>query len=168
MLNAPVLVLNANFEPLNVCNIQRALGLLWVGKAEILQNGRGPIYTISQTYECPSVIRLQYMVHRPRARVRLNKREIFRRDEYRCQYCGRHSAHLTIDHIVPRHRGGQFTWENLVSACPPCNRFKANRTPQEAGMTLYKLPTEPPATAIYLYGRYLKNNEEWAEYLSGW
>lgn len=168
MLDAPVLVLNANFEPLNVCNIPRALGLVLVGKAEILQNGRGAVYSASRSYECPSVIRLQYMVHRPRPRVRLSKREIFRRDEYRCQYCGRYSAHLTIDHVIPRDRGGQFTWENLVSACPTCNRLKGNRTPQEAGMTLYKQPAEPPATAMYLYGRYLRNNQEWAKYLDGW
>ncbi len=167
-MNTPVLVLNANFEPLNVCSTARAMGLILVGKAEIIQNGRGVIRTPTRTYERPSVIRLQYMVHRPRPRVRLNKREIFRRDGYRCQYCGRVSAHLTLDHVVPKNRGGKYTWDNLVSACPQCNRRKGNRTPKEAGMKLRRLPAEPRATALYLYGHYLKQNEEWARYLEGW
>ncbi len=167
-MNTPVLVLNANFEPLNVCSTARAMGLILVGKAEIVQNGRGVIRTPTRVYERPSVIRLQYMVHRPRPRVRLNKREIFRRDGYRCQYCGRVSAHLTLDHVVPKNRGGKYTWDNLVSACPQCNRRKGNRTPQEAGMKLRRLPTEPRATALYLYGHYLKRNKEWAKYLEGW
>jgi len=167
-MDSPVLVLNANFEPLNVCSTARAMGLLLVGKAEIVQNGRGVIRTATRTYERPSVVRLQYMVHRPRPRVRLSKREIFRRDGYRCQYCGRTFAHLTLDHVVPRHRQGKYEWENLVGACPTCNRFKGNRTPQEAGMVLRSVPAEPPATALYLYGQYLKVNQEWAGYLEGW
>ena len=167
-MNSPVLVLNANFEPLNVCNTARAMGLLLVGKAEIILNGRGVIRTTTRTYERPSVIRLQYMVHRPRPRVRLCKREIFRRDGYHCQYCGRTSSHLTLDHVVPRHREGRYEWENLVSACPQCNRHKGNRTPWEAGMDLQSIPAEPPASALYLYGQYLKRNQVWAEYLDGW
>jgi 5-methylcytosine-specific restriction endonuclease McrA len=168
MIDAPVLVLNVNFEPLNVCRTARAIGLLIMGKAEIIENGRGVIRTPTRTYEQPSVIRLQYMVHRPRPHVRLNKREVFRRDGYRCQYCGYRSLHLTLDHIVPKHRGGRYEWGNLVSACPQCNRHKADRTLQEAGMSLRSRPAEPPATAIYLYGRYLRENEEWASYLEGW
>jgi 5-methylcytosine-specific restriction endonuclease McrA len=167
-MKVPVLVLNVNFEPLNVCNTARAMGLLTMGKAEILQNGRGVVRTPSRTYERPSVIRLRYMVHRPRPHVRLSKREIFRRDGFRCQYCGRPSAHLTLDHVIPRYRGGVHTWENLVSACPPCNRRKGHRTPQEAGMTLFSRPAEPAATALYLYGQYLQSNQEWTPYLQGW
>ena len=167
-MKAPVLVLNANFEPLNVCSTARAIGLLFVGKAEILQNGRGLIRTTSRTYERPSVIRLQYMVQRPRPRVRLSKREIFRRDGYRCQYCGRSSSRMTLDHVIPKHRGGTHEWQNLVSACPPCNRYKGHRTPREAGMKLLHVPTEPAATALYVYGRYLTRNEEWVPYLQGW
>lgn len=167
-MDAPVLVLNVNFEPLNVSNTARAIGLLVVGKAEIVQNGRGLIYTPVRAYERPSVIRLRYMVHRPHPRVRLSKREIFRRDGYRCQYCGQSSAYLTLDHVLPRYRGGTYEWENLVSACPQCNRRKGNRTPQEAGMRLIHLPTEPAPSALYLYGRYLARNQEWVRYLEGW
>jgi len=167
-MNAPVLVLNANFEPLNVCDTARALGLLFLGKAEIICNGRGVIRTPSRAFERPSVIRLNYMIHRPHPRVRLSKREVFRRDGYRCQYCGRTSARLTLDHVLPKHQGGGYEWENLVSACPQCNRRKGHHTPQEAGMQLQSAPSEPPATALYLYGQYLKHNQEWEEYLAGW
>jgi 5-methylcytosine-specific restriction endonuclease McrA len=167
-MNVPVLVLNVNYEPLNVCSTARAVGLLFLGKAEIVQNGRGVLRTAMRVYERPSVIRLGYMVHRPYPHVRLNKREVFRRDGYCCQYCGRPSAHLTLDHVLPKKYGGQYEWENLVSACPQCNRRKGSRTPQEAGMVLRSMPREPPATAMYLYGRYLKQNEEWAKYLEGW
>jgi len=167
-MNTPVLVLNVTFEPINVCSTARAMGLLILDKAEIVQNGRGVIRTTTRAYERPSVIRLQYMVHYPHPRVRLNKREILRRDGFRCQYCGRPSARLTLDHVLPKKRGGQYKWENMVSACPQCNRRKGSRTPKEAGMKLVASPVEPPATALYLYGRYLKQNGEWAEYLEGW
>jgi 5-methylcytosine-specific restriction endonuclease McrA len=167
-IEAPVLVLNITFEPINVCSTARAMGLLTVGKAEIVQNGRGVIRTPTRTYERPSVIRLQYMVHRPYPHVRLNKREVFRRDGHRCQYCGQVSARLTLDHVVPKKHGGSYEWNNLVSACPQCNRYKGSRTPQEAGMRLMSMPVEPPATAMYLYGRYLKQNRAWARYLQGW
>jgi 5-methylcytosine-specific restriction endonuclease McrA len=167
-MNAPVLVLNVNYEPLNICSTGRAMGLIVLGKAEIVQNGRGVIRTARRVFERPSVIRLGYMVHRPHPRVRLNKREIFRRDQYCCQYCGRTTTHLTLDHVLPKTRGGRYVWENLVSACPQCNRRKGGRTPQEAGMMLLATPREPPATALYLYGRYISVNQDWARYLEGW
>jgi 5-methylcytosine-specific restriction endonuclease McrA len=167
-MDAPVLVLNVNYEPLNVCNTARAMGLLVIGKAELVQNGRGVIRTASRTYERPSVIRLRYMIHRPRPHVRLCKREIFRRDGYRCQYCGRSTSHLTLDHVHPRYRGGGYSWDNLVSACPQCNRRKGHRTLHESGMTLHSRPQEPAATALYLYAAYLDRNQEWKEYLAGW
>ena len=105
-MNEPVLVLNANYEPLNVCTTRRALGLLQTGKARMLLDGRGYIRTVRTSYPRPSIVRLGYMIKRPRPRVRLTKREIFRRDDYVCQYCGSRSTSLTIDHVVPRHRGG--------------------------------------------------------------
>lgn len=167
-MNEPVLVLNCNFEPLNVCSTRRAVGLLMVGKAEIVANGRGYIRTVASTFPRPSVIRLEHMVHRPRLHVRLCKREILRRDEFTCQYCGQASSHLTIDHVVPRHRGGLFTWENLVAACPPCNRRKGGRTLPEARMTLRRLPFEPRPSAQYLFGRQARHNDDWQAYLAGW
>jgi len=111
-MNEPVLVLNGNYEPINVCNTKRAMGLILADKAMVLENGRGFIRTVSRTYERPSVIRLVYVVRRPRPHVRLSKREILRRDGYRCQYCGKETSQLTIDHVVPRHRGGRHSWES--------------------------------------------------------
>jgi len=167
-MNEPVLVLNGNYEPINVCNTKRAMGLILVGKATVLENGRGFIHTVSCIYERPSVIRLVYMVRRPRPHVRLCKREVLRRDEYRCQYCGREASQLTIDHIVPRYRGGQHSWENLVAACPQCNRRKGGRTLAEVRMKLLRQPFEPRPTAQYFFGRYLAGDGLWAKYLEGW
>jgi 5-methylcytosine-specific restriction endonuclease McrA len=169
-MNEPVLVLNRNFEPINVCNTQRAVGLLMVGKAEIVENGRGHIRTSSSVFPRPSVIRLANMVHRPRPRVKLTKREIFRRDDYTCQYCGQTVPRLTIDHIMPRYRGGEYSWENLVAACPQCNRRKGGRTLQEVHMSLRRRPREPQPNAEYLYGRHLREADciEWKKYLEGW
>jgi 5-methylcytosine-specific restriction endonuclease McrA len=167
-MNQPVLVLNANFEPLNVCDTRRALGLILTGKAEMVANGRGYVHTPRVIYPRPSVIRLEQMVRRPRPRVKLTKREIFRRDNYTCQYCGRQSPHLTIDHVLPRHRGGQHRWDNLVAACAQCNRHKGGRTAVEANMQLRHRPGEPAATANYLFGRHLDENADWKRYIDGW
>ena len=168
MNELPVLVLNANFEPLNVCDTRRAIGLILTGKAEMVANGRGLIHTARQNYPRPSVIRLESMVRRPRPRVKLTKREIFRRDNYTCQYCGRQAAHLTIDHVEPRHRGGGHRWDNLVAACQQCNRHKGGRSAAEANMHLRHNPAEPAATAAYLFGRHLADNADWAKYIDGW
>ncbi|NIM95702.1 MAG: HNH endonuclease [Anaerolineales bacterium] len=167
-MNMPVLLLNANYEPLNVCTTRRALGLLITGKAEMLMNGRGYIRTVRLSVPRPSVIRLGYMVKRPRPKVRLTKQEIFRRDGHACQYCGRRVRGLTIDHVIPRYRGGEYSWFNLVTACPECNRKKGGRTLQETKMTLINLPYEPRATALYLYGSHLQENDSWQQYLDGW
>ena len=167
-MNEPVLVLNLNFEPLNVCDTRRAVGLLMLGKAEIIENGRGEIRTAAAAFPRPSVIRLAHVIHRPRPRVKLTKREIFRRDDHRCQYCGMTASRLTIDHVVPRHRGGGHDWNNLVTACPPCNRRKGGRLLHEAHMTLLKPLREPHASADYLFGRYTRNGVEWSKYLQGW
>lgn len=167
-LKAPVLVLNANFEPLNVCSTKRAMGLLFAGKAELLLDGRGFIQTVRQAYPRPSIIRLGYMIKRPRPHVRLTKREIFRRDNYTCQYCGNRSHRLTVDHIIPRHRGGEYSWTNLVTACPMCNLKKGGRTLEEANMMLRRPPHEPRPTAVYLFGNHLSENDDWRPYLEGW
>lgn len=167
-LNAPVLILNVNFEPLHVSNTKRALGLLLSGKAELIMNGRGTIRTNTAVFEIPSVIRLSYMIKRPRMRVNLTKREVLRRDNYTCQYCGRQTKQLTIDHIVPRHAGGGNEWRNLVAACQNCNRQKGGRTPEQANMRLRRPPFEPKPSAMYLFGHYLPHRDEWEPFLHGW
>ncbi len=167
-MNSPVLVLNANFEPLNVCTTRRAICLMLSGKAEMLLDGRGFIRTVRELYPRPSVIRLDYMIKRPRPRVRLSKRELFRRDNYTCQYCGSKTPHLTIDHVIPRHRGGDYSWSNLVSACASCNTKKGGRRIEEARMRLLRAPSEPRPTAIYLYSNHLVSNQDWRQFLEGW
>ena len=166
--NVPVLVLNQNYEPLNVCGIRRAVGMLFCGKAEIVENGRGELHSARRTIPFPSVIRLSYHIRRPRPRVKLTRREIFRRDGYTCQYCGVYSRSLTMDHVVPRHRGGEHSWENLVSACPTCNRRKGGRTPEEAHMRLLHVPYEPRPSVMYLFGQHLEANDGWHKFLKGW
>lgn len=168
MTHQPVLVLNANYEPLNVCDTRRALSLVLSGKAQTVLHRHEPVRTASGVVPRPSVIKLEHMVRRPRPRVKLSKREIFRRDNYTCQYCGRQTTHLTIDHVVPRHRGGGHLWDNLVAACPNCNRRKGGLTPVDAGMPLRQRPIEPSPTADYLFSRHLPENEEWRMYIQGW
>jgi 5-methylcytosine-specific restriction endonuclease McrA len=167
-MEAPVLVLNANFEPLNVCNTRRAIGLILSGKADMVMNGRGYVHTVKLSFPIPSVIRLDQMVHRPRLRVKLTRREVFRRDNYTCQYCGRHSSDLTVDHVLPKHLGGKHTWTNVVAACPPCNHRKGGRKLEEARMVLLHPPKEPPASPNYLFGRHLDSNLEWGQFIKGW
>jgi 5-methylcytosine-specific restriction endonuclease McrA len=164
----PVLVLNANFEPLNICAMRRAIGLIHLQKASLVENGRGVIKTIDQTYPRPSVIRLQRMVKRPRAEVKLTRREVFRRDKYTCQYCGVKNTDLTIDHILPRHLGGKQSWENIVTACAACNHKKGGRTLDKSGMRLRNSPSAPPNSALYIYHHYLTENQSWEEFLAGW
>lgn len=167
-MNDPVLVLNANYEPLNVCTTKRAMGLIFSGKAEMIENGRGYIKTVREFFPRPSVIRIGYMIKRPRPRVRLSKREVFRRDGYTCQYCGTRTGRLTLDHVVPRHLGGQYDWENLVTACASCNLHKGGRSLDQVAMHLLRPPREPHPSALYLYGNHLNDNEDWHRYLEGW
>ncbi len=168
LLNEPVLILNANFEPIHVCPTKRALALIFSGRAEIILNGRGTIKTIQAEFEIPSVVRLSQLVKRPRPKVTLSKREILRRDNYTCQYCGRKTRTLTLDHIIPRHLGGQHTWQNLVTACPSCNRNKGGNRLEDVGMKLRYQPYEPSPTATYIFGRHLEQRQEWAQFIEGW
>lgn len=168
MMHEPVLVLNANFEPIHVCSTRRAMGLILAGKANLIANGRGYIHTVTQLLPRPSVIRLESQVHKPRPHVKLTHREIFRRDNYTCQYCGRRDVPLTVDHVIPRHLGGQHTWMNLVAACSACNHHKGGRSVAESHMHLMHVPKEPPANAAYIFGRHVSGNSEWEPYILGW
>ncbi len=167
-MQEPVLVLNANFEPIHVCSMRRAVGMILAGKANLILNGRGHIRTVSQIIPRPSVIRLASQVHRPRPRVKLTRREIFRRDNYTCQYCGKRDVTLTVDHVIPRRLGGKQIWTNLVAACPSCNHHKGGRKVDEAHMRLLHVPKEPPANAEYFFGRHLSENIEWKPFITGW
>jgi 5-methylcytosine-specific restriction endonuclease McrA len=167
-MNTPVLVLNANFEPINVCNTRRAVCLILSGKADMVMNGRGYIQTVRQSIPIPSVIRLEQMIHRPRLQVKLSRREVFRRDNYTCQYCGRRTGDLTVDHVLPRHLGGEHVWNNVAAACPGCNHRKGGRRLEEVHMTLLHVPKEPPANAYYIFSRHMQENSEWEQFINGW
>ena len=143
LIRSRVLVLNQNYQPLNICDVRRAVSLLGKGKAETVQYGVDYIHTVSRMFERPEVIRLVYMVRKPLHRRKLSRREVFQRDGYACQYCGTRGTDLTLDHVVPRCKGGQHTWENVVTACQRCNHRKAGYTPRGAGMTLRMEPREP-------------------------
>jgi len=166
MLNIPVLVLNQSYEPLTICRAKRAVVLVYQGKAEMLENGLGFIHTVSASFELPSVIRLAYMVRRPYRKKKLTRYEIFNRDKYTCQYCGKETKNLTLDHVIPRYRGGQHTWENVVSACVPCNRRKAGRNPKESGMKLLRKPDYPSDNLLFsIPYHYRQSRYEWQKYL---
>jgi 5-methylcytosine-specific restriction endonuclease McrA len=162
------LVLNANYEPLNVCSTKRALVLIFSEKASLIKNGRGYIKTVSSAYLAPSIIRLDEMIKRPRPSVKLSKSEVFRRDNFTCQYCGKRTPKLTIDHVTPRHMGGTHSWENLVAACPSCNHKKGGKTPGQAHMHLINNPFRPNSSAEYRFGRYLKIHDDWLPFVKGW
>jgi 5-methylcytosine-specific restriction endonuclease McrA len=145
-----VLVLNASYEPLNVCTVRRAHVLVFKGKAEVVEKLERPLHSASDTYPWPNVIRLVTYVHVPRAAQRkISRRALFARDGWRCVYCGTASGRLTLDHVVPRSRGGDSVWENVVTSCAPCNLRKGNRLLDEISMALRK-PPRPPAPALFI------------------
>jgi 5-methylcytosine-specific restriction endonuclease McrA len=139
-----VLVLNASYEPLNVTTVRRAHVLVFKGKAEVLEALDRPLHSATDTYPWPHVIRLVSYVRVPRAVQRkISRRALFARDNWRCVYCGTTSGRMTLDHVVPRSRGGDSVWENVVTSCAPCNLRKGNRLPEEIPMELKFQPKAP-------------------------
>lgn len=142
-MNASVLVLNQDYQPLSVCSVHRSVKLVFMDKAEMLHDYPDKkIRTVTDEYSYPSVIRLRRYINIPYNRIVLSRRNVMKRDNNTCQYCGR-KKNLTIDHVLPRSRGGKDTWENLVTACDNCNVRKGNRTPGEAEMPLKQKPFRP-------------------------
>jgi 5-methylcytosine-specific restriction endonuclease McrA len=160
------LVLNAGFEPLTFVSIRRAVILLMKDKAELVESHVERALRAERAhYPYPLVIRLlTYIKIPPRLSLPVSRRWVLRRDGYACQYCGRTDGELTMDHVLPLSRGGQTNWTNVVTACVPCNRRKANRTPDEAGMRLHTQPFKPLYVALALVGS-ARENEVWARYL---
>jgi 5-methylcytosine-specific restriction endonuclease McrA len=145
MLNGKVLLLNQNYEPMTVTSVRRALLLIFGGKAHAVEQLGEVVHSVSAEFPVPSVVRLQRYIHAPRRRVVLSKRNILRRDNHECQYCGGggDGDRLTIDHVIPRKDGGGATWENLVCACVHCNNRKGEHRPERAGMKLRRKPKRP-------------------------
>ena len=143
MLEERVLVLNQNYMPMSVCSARRAVILLYMEKAEIVERNHSVVRSINRELPLPSIVRLSRMVHVPKKRVLLSRKNIIKRDNHQCQYCGTREGPVTVDHVFPRNRGGKDTWENLVCACMKCNSRKGNLTPKEAGMHLRRHPRKP-------------------------
>jgi 5-methylcytosine-specific restriction endonuclease McrA len=167
-LNAPtVLVLNASYEPLHVCSVKRAITLLMHEITERVEDKDGLfLHSPSTAIPVPSVIRLRRYVKRPpRYHIAFNRRNVFRRDNHTCQYCGHVGGDLTLDHVVPRSRGGRNSWENIVTACRECNSKKRDRTPHEARMKLLRDPFAPKFVFSTAYGQAPKLDPVWEKYL---
>ena len=145
-----VLVLNATYEPIHVCTVRRAIVLLLKEKAEVLEHASYELHSATATIARPLVIRLVSYVRVPlRARRRrITRRAVFARDDWTCQYCGARS-NLTVDHVIPRSKGGQSVWENIVASCAPCNRRKGDRTPRQANMRPRQDP-RTPHSAVFI------------------
>jgi 5-methylcytosine-specific restriction endonuclease McrA len=161
-----VLVLNASYEPLNVCTVRRAHVLVFKGKAEVVERLAKPLRSATAAHVWPHVIRLLNYVRVPKSVQRkISRRALFARDKWRCQYCGHDGGKLTLDHVVPRSRGGESVWENVVTSCAPCNLRKGNRTLEEAGMRLHGAP-RPPAPALFVTLAAPRVPNGWEPYLT--
>ncbi|BAU66341.1 HNH endonuclease [Stanieria sp. NIES-3757] len=161
-----VLVLNASYEPLNITSWRRAVVLLIKGKAEQLEHNGMFLYA---DVPLPTVIRLRYYVRVPYKEIPLTRRNVLERDRHTCQYCRAKNEQLTLDHVIPRSRGGGDTWENLVAACVRCNVKKGSRTPKEANMALLTQPRRPHSSLHFEIVKYTQgnHNQEWKKYVIG-
>jgi 5-methylcytosine-specific restriction endonuclease McrA len=161
-----VLVLNATFEPINVCTVRRAAVLLLKEKAEIIEHSEWALRSASMTLPRPMVIRLVRYVLVPRDthRRKITRRAVFARDDWTCQYCGARS-NLTVDHVVPRSRGGPSSWENIVASCAPCNRRKGDRLAAQVGMHLRREP-RTPSPHIFIHVASPTIPAAWRQYLA--
>jgi 5-methylcytosine-specific restriction endonuclease McrA len=162
-----VLVLNASFEPINVCTVRRAAVLVFKERAEILEHADWSLHSESLTMPRPVVIRLVTYVKIPRNahRRKITRRAVFARDSWTCQYCGHQRGHLTVDHVIPRSKGGNSTWDNIVTCCAPCNRRKGDRLPRQARMSPIRTPRAPNPT-IFIHVAAPRIPAAWEQYLA--
>jgi 5-methylcytosine-specific restriction endonuclease McrA len=167
-LQRPVLVLNASYEPINVCAARRALVLVLKGVASAEEESLYSVHSSRRLLKLPSVIRLLEYRRIPHQTRSLSRKNILMRDRYTCQYCHRTlaSSELTLDHVIPRSRSGETAWENLVACCHHCNNVKGSRTPEEAGMKLMR-PPRPFSlhTSRHLMRLLGKSDAQWRKYL---
>lgn len=164
MLKQSVLVLNQNFEPISICSAKKAVVLIFLNKAQMVEQYNNAIHSINFEIPYPSVIRISRYVRKPYQKVSLNRRNIIKRDKHTCQYCGKNHQAMTIDHIIPKSLGGRDTWENLVCACMRCNSKKGDQPLEKAGMKLIRLPRKP-SHLFYLQHLAGDAHKSWHEYL---
>ncbi|MBF0671920.1 MAG: HNH endonuclease [Salinibacterium sp.] len=159
------LVLNAGYEPLAIVSFKRAVVLVINQKATVLaHDAEHPVFSQSDIFERPSVILLNRYVRIPSSRaIPVSRRGVLRRDNHECGYCGHHAT--TIDHVLPRSRGGRDTWENLVACCLKCNNKKGDRTPREMGWMLRSRPQAPHGTSWMVRGVETAQ-PQWEEFLA--
>jgi 5-methylcytosine-specific restriction endonuclease McrA len=160
-----VLVLNATYEPINVCTVRRAVVLLLKEKAEILEHANWELRGERTRIPRPMVIRLRGYVRVPRDthRRKITRRAVFARDGWACQYCGTR-GNLTVDHVVPRSKGGPSSWENIVASCAPCNRRKGDTLLRQAGMALRRQP-RTPGPQVFIHVASPTIPPAWRQYL---
>jgi 5-methylcytosine-specific restriction endonuclease McrA len=160
-----VLVLNATFEPINVCTVRRAVVLLLKDKAEVIEHAEWELHSATASLARPVVIRLVSYVRIPRDthRRKITRRAVFARDNWTCQYCGSR-ANLTVDHVIPRSKGGSSNWDNIVASCAPCNRRKGDMPLRQVGMVLSRTPRTPnPSVFIHVASPSIP--PAWVQYL---
>ncbi len=159
-----VLVLNQDFSALTVCTVRRAIVLIHLHKADMVESiPERAMRSPSVSFPWPSIVRLRFYVRVPYRRIMLSRRNILRRDGFRCQYCSGREQ-LTVDHVMPKSRGGRHIWTNLVAACTRCNNKKGNRTPEEAGMSLYRNPFRP-SHVMFIRDYVGTVDDKWKPYL---
>ena len=164
MQNVKVLLLNQNYEPLTVVSAKKAIVLAFLDKAEIIERRERWVRSQHLAFPLPSIIRLLRYIHIPHKHVELSRRNILKRDNFRCQYCATSKGPFTVDHVLPKTVGGMDSWENLVCACVHCNNRKGNRTPDQANMRLLKNPRRP--SHIFFIQNFMGLGEEcWKPYI---
>jgi len=166
-MNQEVLVLNSDFEPLNVCHARRALVMVYLGKAEVLHAHGAGISTLNGHMIAPSVVKLHHHIRRPIPELKLSRRTVFARDKFMCQYCGQIAKDLTIDHVIPKRHGGLTVWDNVVCSCRRCNTKKGDKLLHQIGMKLLSQPRRPRYVPYISLSKYLvgRQNEAWRDYL---
>ncbi len=163
-MGSPVLVLNQDYSALTVCTAQRAIVLVHLRKADIVSAIRGRyVRSPNLSFPLPSIVRLRLYVRVPYRGIMLSRKNILHRDGHRCQYCGTHEQ-LTVDHVLPKSRGGAHTWQNMVAACIRCNNKKGNKRPEEAGMCLRRSPFRP-SRVTFIRDYVGVPDEAWKPYL---
>lgn len=164
-MNRSVLLLNQDYSPMAICSMERAFVLVFLKKAELLTEVEGDVlHTVTETYPMPAVIRLFKYIHIPYRGVVLTRQNVFKRDRFSCQYCG-NNKNLTLDHVIPRSKGGKTSWGNLVTACRRCNTVKGDRTPEAAGLALSKKPHKP-TYIMFLRDHAETVRKEWQPFLN--
>jgi len=164
LLNKAVLLLNQNYEPMSVVDVRKAVVLYYLNKVEIVEKDGLLIRAVSVVYPVPSVVRLLNYKSVPRKHIMLSRKNVIKRDNFQCQYCGTKVPPFTVDHVLPKNRGGGDHWENLVCACVKCNNKKGNKLPEEAGMHLMRKP-QKPSNLFFIQHFFGIRDERWKPYL---